>query len=127
MTYVGWRRLHLGASWTVVVLAVIHSVLTPFIYGEWSPDALWFLGTGLGLLVVGAANLAHIGIEPCRQPTARMVRITNYVFAAFGLAAVLAVPEPHAMLIFGCLVLQAVASHWTLPEASREYGIHDGP
>ena len=114
MSYAAWRRIHLAASWTVVLFAILHAGLTPVVYGEWSPDAVWFLGTGLGLLVVGAANLTHIGIEPCRQPTAKMVRWTNYLFAAFGIAAVAAVPEPQAMVLVGGLVLQGIASHWTL-------------
>lgn len=114
MSYPAWRRVHLVASWTVVVFAIFHAALTPVIYDHWSPDAVWFLGTGLGLLVVGAANLTHIGIEPCRQPTAKMVRWTNYLFGAFGVAAVVAVPEPQAMVLLAGLLAQAAASHSTM-------------
>lgn len=119
MTYSGWRRVHLAASWTVVLFAVLHASLTPVIYDDWSPDAVWFLGTGLGLLIAGAFNLAHIGVEPCTQPTAILVRWTNYLFIAFGIAAIVAVPEAQAVVVLLALVLQGVACRFTLAGAAR--------
>jgi hypothetical protein len=119
VNYSRWRRVHLAASWTVVLFAVLHASLTPVIYDEWSPDAVWFLGTGIGLLIAAAFNLAHIGIEPCTQPTAKLVRWTNYLVVAFGIAAILAVPEPQTFVVLLALVLQAVACRFTLGGAAR--------
>ena len=119
MTYPGWRKVHLAASWTVVLLAVLHASLTPLIYDEWSPDAVWFLGTGIGLLIAAAFNLAHIGLEPCTQPTAKLVRWTNYLFVAFGMAATLAVPEPQSFVVLLALLVQAVACRHTLAGPGR--------
>jgi hypothetical protein len=110
-----WRRAHLVASSVVTLFALLHAGLTPMLYGTWTPDAVWFLGTGLGLLTVGVLNLTHLGVEPCRQPTAKMVRWTNYLFAIFGVAGAAAVPEPQAMVLIAGLIGQALASHWTLP------------
>jgi hypothetical protein len=45
----------------------------------------------------------------------RVIRIANWAFVAFGIAAGWAVPERQAYLIILCLALQAVASHRTLP------------
>ena len=112
--YSTWRRIHRIASAAVTLIAVIHAALTAVIYDAWSPNAAWFLGTGLGLASIGVMNLAHIGAEPCRQPTAPVVRYINYAFALLGLAAVAAVPEPQAMVLLAALCIQAIASHWTL-------------
>jgi hypothetical protein len=109
-----WRRVHLTATWILALLAVVHIGVTLFIHSSWSPDAVWFLGTGLGLLLLAAMNRAHLGVEPCSMPTARVVRWANWMFAAFGIAAVLAVPEPQAMVILLALLGQAVASQRTL-------------
>lgn len=113
------RRTHLIASGAVGVIALAHSALTFVFYGEWGPDAVWFLGTGLGLLLVAALNLTHIGIEPCRSPTAKLVRWANWLFVAFGIAATTAVPEPQALVMLGALSIQAVVAHWTLPGPER--------
>ena len=69
----------------------------------------------LGLLLLAVLNLSHIGIEPCRRSTARLVRAANWIFAAFGCAAVIAVPEPQAFVAGTMLVVQAIVSGWTLP------------
>lgn len=110
-----WRMIHFAAAGTLCLLAAVHSVLTVRLYAVWSADAVWFLGTGLGLLLLGLLNWSHVGLEPCQQPTARFVRWANWGFAFFGIGAVIAVPVPQAFVIGGALVVQAVAAHWTLP------------
>src|SRR5690606_9363567 len=66
--YATWRRIHIGASALIAIMALLHTIMTTVLYDSWSPDALWFLGAGLGLLLVGVLNLTHIGVEPCRMP-----------------------------------------------------------
>lgn len=82
--------------------------------GGWTPDALWFVTTGLGLLYLAVMNWAHVGLEPCTQPTAMVVRWGNWAWAALGVAAVAAVPEPHAFVLAAALIGQALAGHYTL-------------
>lgn len=113
-TFLVWRGVHLTAMWVLALLALVHIGVTPLLYSTWGPDAVWFFGTGLALLLLAAMNRAHVGVEPCTMPTARVVRWANWVFTAFGIAAVLAVPEPQAMAILLALFGQAVASHRTL-------------
>jgi hypothetical protein len=61
------------------------------------------------------------GLRPGRygarnaRATARLVRPANWAFLLFGLGAVVAVPEPQAILVLLALLGQAVASRWTLP------------
>ena len=110
-----WRRIHLFACGVLALIALIHSALTFVLYRDWSPDSVWFLGTGLGLLLLAALNWTHIGIDPCRMPTTRLVRVANWVFVLFGIGAVIAVPEAQAFAVQAALVGQAVAARWTLP------------
>ena len=89
--------------------------LGPFRRGVgWVPEAVWFLGTGLGLLLLALMNLAHVGLGPCPQPTAVAVRYVNWFFVAFGVAAVVAVPEPQAYVVLAALLGQALAGTRTL-------------
>lgn len=113
-TFLHWRRLHRGSSWLLAILALVHSALTFRRGVGWAPEAVWFLGTGLGLLLLALMNLAHVGLGPCPQPTAVAVRHVNWVFVAFGVAAVVAVPEPQAYLVLAALVGQALAGTRTL-------------
>ncbi len=113
--YARLRVVHLVVSCILALIATVHAGMTWLFYRTWSPDAVWFLGTGLGLLLLAVLNLSHIGIEPCRRSTARLVRAANWIFAAFGCAAVIAVPEPQAFVAGTMLVVQAIVSGWTLP------------
>ncbi len=110
-----WSRpLHRGASVVVAVIALTHVGATAVYYDGWSPAAVWFSGTGLGLLLLSVINWAHVGLEPCNLPTAPVVRAANWVFAAFGVAALVAVPKPLASVLVLALLLQAVAARATL-------------
>jgi hypothetical protein len=113
-SFAPWRTAHRSASIVLALLAIAHCALSVMIYDAWSPDAVWFVGTGLGLLFLAGMNLAHVGLVPCTMPTAPAVRVANWVFVLFGLGALVAVPEPQAVVIVAALVLQAVASRWTL-------------
>lgn len=115
VTFLRWRRLHRGSSWLLAIVALGHSALTFRLGVGWAPEAVWFLGTGLGLLLLALMNLAHVGLGPCPQPTAVAVRYVNWLFVAFGVAAVVAVPEPQAYLVLAALVGQALAGTRTPP------------
>lgn len=110
----GWRRAHGAASGLLAIVAGLHSGLTAFLYDDWSADAVWFLGTGLSLLLLAVINLSHLSAASGRQPTVRVVKTANWVFLAFGVGAVIAVPEPQAFVVLAALAGQAVAAHQTL-------------
>jgi uncharacterized membrane protein YuzA (DUF378 family) len=118
MTFPIARRFHRSATAILAVIASIHCVVTFMVYDQWSPDAVWFLGTGLGLLLLAAVNWSHVGLEPCNLPTALVVRWANLVFALLGVAAVIAVPEPQAFVILATLLIQAAAGFVTLRPVS---------
>lgn len=110
-----WRRAHRVASGVLIGMGLMHCAVTPIAYSTWSPDAAWFLGTGLGLVLLGVFNWGHVGLEPCRMVTAPLVRVANWVYTLFGVGALVAVPEPQAAVIVAALLVQAIASRQTLP------------
>lgn len=113
-----WRRAHRSASMVLGALAIVHCGMTIKLYAGWSRDAVWFLGAGLGLLLLAGMNVAHVGLAPCSMPTAPAVRAANWVFVLFGLGALLAIPEPQAAVIVAALLVQAVSSQRTLRVAT---------
>jgi hypothetical protein len=114
-SYPRWRRLHIAASAVVALVAIVHAALTFTLPGGWGPTSVWFFGAGLGLLLLATLNLAHIGLGPCRMPTTKLVRMANWAYVAFAIAALVGVPEPQAWLIAAVLTLQAISSRQTLP------------
>jgi hypothetical protein len=120
MAFSTWRRIHRISSGLVGVIALVHCAVTFVFYKEWSANAVWFFGTGVGMLSIAVMNIAHVGLEPCRQPTAPVIRWLDCLFVGLGLAAVVAVPEPQAYLVVIGLIGQAVASLVTLPGPPRD-------
>jgi hypothetical protein len=98
----------------LLVIAIVHSTLTPVIYRRWTPGAVWFLGTGLGLLLLALLNLTHVGAEPSRHPAARVVRWANWIFLLFGIGAVGGAGTA-GLRRSRRVGRQAVVAHWTLP------------
>jgi hypothetical protein len=113
-TFATWRRIHRASSYAVGVIALVHIAVTFMMYDAWSPDAVWFLGTGVCLLCMAVMNIAHVGLEPCALPTAPAVRWLNWLLVGLGVAAIVAVPEPQAYAVFAGLVGQAIAGQKTL-------------
>ena len=129
MPFATWRRIHRASSFAVAFVSLVHIGMTFMMYDEWFPDAVWFLGTGVGLLCMAVMNIAHVGLEPCSLPTAPVVRGLNWVVVALGLAAIVAVPEPQALVIVMGLVGQAVAGLVTLKGSripSADSGVRSG-
>jgi hypothetical protein len=110
-----WRRLHYLASTIVVLIGLAHVAVTPWAYRDWNAEAVWFVGTGLAFLALGAVNIALLRAGPSWDETSRVIRWTNYAFALFGIAAAVAVPSAEEIAMVGALLVEAVASHWTLP------------
>ena len=123
MSFSAWRLIHRTATGIVGALAVAHVAMTAMIYDTWSPDALWFLLSGLGLLVLALMNWAHVGLEPCDLPTAPAVRWANVAYVVAGFAALVAVPQPHAFVLVAALITQAVASFSTLRPARHAHEV----
>ena len=115
MSFLAWRRIHRSSSGIVGVIALVHCAVTFVFYDEWSPNAVWFFGTGIGILTIAIMNFAHVGLEPCCQPTAPVIRWLNCLYVGLGLGAIVAVPEPQAFLVVVGLTGQAVSSFVTLP------------
>lgn len=113
-SFIWCRRGHLVSSGLVGLIALVHSGVTPILYRSWSSDAVWFLGTGLGLLLLAILNLVHVGVEPCGYVSAPVVRWANWVFLLFGAGALVAIPEPQAYVLVLAMAGQAVAGQRTL-------------
>lgn len=110
-----WRRpVHRACTGAVMLLSVVHLSMALTSATDWTPDSVWSVATGLGLLYLAVINWAHVGEEPCTQPTAKVVRWGNWAWAVVGVAAVAAVPELQVYVLATALAGQAFAGHVTL-------------
>ena len=96
------------------LLGIVHLALTPLVYAEWTIDALWFVGTGLALVVAAAANIV-VGKAPGLS-TRMSLAVINIAMSGFFAAAWLVLPGPQVIaggLLFGCLALCSISGRVT--------------
>lgn len=86
--------VHKLSTYTLLALGLIHTLLTSLFYPAFNTDALWFAGTGLGLIFLGLLNLVMV-----RAPTLASINLClmgNLVGLVYSISIVIEMPEPRA-------------------------------
>jgi len=99
----------------LILLGVIHSTFTLFLYESLSANALWFFGTGLSYVFMGLYNLAALKVKIAA--ISNIAVILNFIGTIFTIAITYILNEPQAYLamilvifIFVFSVLSAIGS-----------------
>ena len=90
------KAIYKASLWTLIGLGILHTLLTPLFYPGFTIDALWFAGTGLGLLFLGLFNLAVL--KSGAQAALNLCLIANIIGSLYGILIVIILPEPQAFL-----------------------------
>lgn len=90
------KTIYKASLWTLIGLGILHTLLTPLFYPGFTIDALWFAGTGLGLLFVGLFNLAVL--KSGAQAVLDLCLIANIIGVVYGILVVIILPEPQVFL-----------------------------
>lgn len=91
------------------LLGIVHLALTPLAYPEWTIDALWFVGTGMAVVVAAAANV--IADKAPGLGVRMSLAAINIAMSGFFAAAWLVLPGLQVIiggLLFGCLALSSI-------------------
>ncbi len=90
------RRTNLGLAIGAGLLGTGHLALTPLVYRSWTIDSLWFVGTGLAMVIGAGANLLGVG---ARDRMGRGVLVLmNVAETAFFASAWPVLPEPQVVV-----------------------------
>jgi hypothetical protein len=101
--------IHRVCTWALVLLGVAHMGFTAVAFRSWSLAAAWFLGTGLGFVVLGFLNLVAGSGAPKRAVW--LCLIANLLGAAYtiALAAILAKPQAFVAVLVLLILLGTAA------------------
>jgi hypothetical protein len=100
------------SSYVLLLLGVVHTVLTPVFYSQFSEGALWFAGTGLGLVFLALLNLAvllsptHAGLNLCL--VADLAGLLYGILIVVGLRG--PEPQPHAYIALAAYLAVTVGT-----------------
>ena len=94
------------------VLGAGHLTLALLAYPAWTIDALWFVGTGLAVVIAAAVNF--VALSGAGRNGQTLAIIVNFVMAGFFAAAWLVLPAPQVIvgsLVFFALAICGLAKH----------------
>jgi len=74
------------------LLGLVHIALTPLVYSDWTIEALWFVGSGLAIVLAATANF--LGFQSSRAGSRWIVTTINLAIGGFFAAAWLVLPGP---------------------------------
>ena len=108
----------------LLLIGVIHAALTPLFYDKFSPDALWFAGTGLALVFL---SLLNIVAERIRAGWILKICVAaNLIGFIYGVLIVIALPETQAFISLAIFVAVTIGSIFALFESSAQKRVEAG-
>jgi TRAP-type C4-dicarboxylate transport system permease small subunit len=92
------KTIHTIASVLIVALGCLHIAVTFFNYHGLSYDAVWFLGTGVGIVLAGFMNIAMLRDGGKDTVIWSMALVTNLFFVLGFAAASYMMREPQVFV-----------------------------
>lgn len=90
------ERLTMILATLTIVLGLGHMLFATWIYRAWDDQALWFVGTGMAIILSAAANLVRTSAV---EPRGRIVLIgINAMMAGYFVAAWTVLPVPQVIV-----------------------------
>lgn len=92
------RRLEWLLASIAGLVGILHVALTAVLYQHPSLEALWFAGTGLGIIAVAAVNM--VGLRASDRSSLGIVFASNAVMVSFFVSAWVLMRAPQVALGF---------------------------
>jgi hypothetical protein len=93
-----WRLTLKITSGLIIALGVLHCVSTAFNYDSFSLDAMWFLGSGVAIILAGFLNIAVIRVGGKDRVIKYMALTTDLIFSALFSVALLSLTQPQVLV-----------------------------
>lgn len=103
---------HKVSAYALLALGILHTALTPLFYQQIDVDALWFAGTGLGLIFLALLNL--VSLRSPASVTRFICLAANLIGLVYGILIVIVLPEPQSFLALLSYLAVAVGSLFPL-------------
>lgn len=84
------------STFLVTGLGIVHTVMTPVFYPEFSPDTAWFAGTGLALIFLGFLNFYALLVQ--KSVILNFCIVANVLGSILGVLIIIVLPEPQAFV-----------------------------
>ncbi len=104
------ERLFKVCAYLTVVLGVVHISFTRFNNGRLTVGALWFIGSGVAVVLMGFLNLVLLRDAGKDALVRALCLIANVVSTLLFAVAIFVLAEPPAYIGFALLSFQTIAA-----------------
>lgn len=108
------HRLTIALATAAALLGAGHIALTPLLYPGWTINALWFVGTGLAMMIGAAANI--LALASAGRVSRSVIIVVDLTMTAFFGSAWPLLSEPQVIvggvLFAGLAVCTVISSMW---------------
>lgn len=112
-------RWTLGLAISAALLGATHLALAPLAYKTWTTDALWFVGTGLAILIAALTNI--VGLSAAHSRARAMIVAVDLLMAGFFAAAWFVLPGPQVIVGFALFLALTNSNLRTRPVADGRF------
>lgn len=103
-----WRVAHKVTTGLIIALGALHCAFTAMDYDSFSLDAMWFLGTGVAIILAGFLNVAAIRVGGQDRVVKLLCLTTNLTFAALFATALWLMSQPQVFVGVALFAVGAV-------------------
>ena len=103
-----WKLIHKVTSGLIIALGVLHCVFTVLNYDSFTLDAMWFLGSGIALILAGFLNVAAIRVGGSDQVVRFLCLTANVIFVVLFAVALWALSQPQVFVGVGLFLVATI-------------------
>ena len=93
-----WQLAHKIISGLIIALGALHCVFTALNYDRFTLNAMWFLGSGIAIILAGFLNVAAIRVGSKDKVIKYMSLTANLIFAALFALALWFLTQPQVLV-----------------------------
>jgi|SRR5215213_4332020 len=111
-----WKLAHRIIAGLIIALGTLHCVFTAFNYNSFSLNAMWFLGSGIAIILAGFLNVVVIRVGGKDRVVKLLCLTTNLIFFALFALALLLLSQPQVIVgvvIFAIAAISVVVGERT--------------
>jgi hypothetical protein len=104
-----WRLVHKITTGLIIALGAVHCVFTARNYDGFTLDAMWFLGSGIAIILAGFLNVAEVRVGGKDQIVRSLCLTANLIFIVLFAAALLSLSQPQVIVGVFLFVVATIA------------------
>lgn len=104
-----WKLIHKIISGLIIGLGVLHCVFTALNYDRFTLNAMWFLGSGIAIVLAGFLNAAAIRVGGSDLVVRFLCLAANLIFVVLFAVALWLLSQPQVVVGVGLFLVAAIS------------------